>query len=32
LINNSGKYGGIMMWFKYYDDQDGYNSSMKSDV
>ena len=20
------------MWFKYYDDQDGYNSSVKSDV
>ncbi|KAL6842165.1 hypothetical protein ACP4OV_028144 [Aristida adscensionis] len=32
LIKSSGKYGGIMLWSKYYDDQDGYSSSVKSDV
>uniref|UniRef100_M8C933 chitinase n=1 Tax=Aegilops tauschii TaxID=37682 RepID=M8C933_AEGTA len=32
LIKSIGKYGGIMLWSKYYDDQDGYNSSVKSEV
>ncbi|XP_051229055.1 acidic endochitinase-like [Lolium perenne] len=32
LIKTSGKYGGIMLWSKYYDDQDNYSSSVKSDV
>ncbi|KAI5010803.1 hypothetical protein ZWY2020_012940 [Hordeum vulgare] len=32
LIKSAGKYGGIMLWSKYYDDQDGYSSSVKSDV
>ncbi|KAF7003778.1 hypothetical protein CFC21_019063 [Triticum aestivum] len=32
LIKSTGKYGGIMLWSKYYDDQDGYSSSVKSDV
>ncbi|CAM0876341.1 unnamed protein product [Alopecurus aequalis] len=32
LIKSSAKYGGIMLWSKYYDDQDGYSSSVKSDV
>ncbi|KAF8690710.1 hypothetical protein HU200_041085 [Digitaria exilis] len=29
LIKGSGKYGGIMLWSKYYDDQDDYSSSRK---
>ncbi|KAJ1288915.1 hypothetical protein BS78_02G125000 [Paspalum vaginatum] len=32
LIKGSGKYGGIMLWSKYYDDQDHYSNSVKSDV
>ncbi|VAI82524.1 unnamed protein product [Triticum turgidum subsp. durum] len=32
LIKRTGKYGGIMLWSKYYDDQDGYSSSVKTDV
>ena len=32
LIKSAGKYGGIMLWSKYYDDQDGYSSSVKNDV
>ncbi|KAF0909287.1 hypothetical protein E2562_033602 [Oryza meyeriana var. granulata] len=32
MIKGSGKYGGIMLWSKYYDDQDDYSSSVKSDV
>uniref|UniRef100_M8C8F0 chitinase n=1 Tax=Aegilops tauschii TaxID=37682 RepID=M8C8F0_AEGTA len=32
MIKSAGKYGGIMLWSKYYDDQDGYSSSVKSDV
>lgn len=31
-ITNSGKYGGVMLWSKYYDDQTGYSSSIKNDV
>ncbi|GJN13137.1 hypothetical protein PR202_ga31474 [Eleusine coracana subsp. coracana] len=32
LIKKSGKYGEIMLWSKYYDDQDDYSSSVKSNV
>ncbi|KAJ0031671.1 hypothetical protein Pint_13906 [Pistacia integerrima] len=28
----SSKYGGVMLWSKYYDDQSGYSSSIKNDV
>lgn len=31
-IKGSGKYGGVMLWSKYYDDQTGYSSSIKSHV
>ncbi|KAK8570428.1 hypothetical protein V6N13_003108 [Hibiscus sabdariffa] len=31
-IKNSSKYGGVMLWSKYYDDQSGYSSSIKSHV
>ena len=31
-IKDSSKYGGIMLWSKYYDDQSGYSSSIKSHV
>ncbi|XP_021890539.1 hevamine-A-like [Carica papaya] len=31
-IKNSGKYGGVMLWSKYYDDQSGYSSKIKSHV
>ncbi|OAY58567.1 hevamine-A [Manihot esculenta] len=31
-IKGSGKYGGVMLWSKYYDDQSGYSSSIKSHV
>ncbi|KAJ0031670.1 hypothetical protein Pint_13907 [Pistacia integerrima] len=31
-IKSSEKYGGVMLWSKYYDDQSGYSSSIKSDV
>ncbi|KAF9595711.1 hypothetical protein IFM89_003453 [Coptis chinensis] len=31
-IKGSSKYGGVMLWSKYYDDQTGYSSSIKSDV
>ncbi|XP_062008404.1 hevamine-A-like [Rosa rugosa] len=31
-IKNSAKYGGVMLWSKYYDDLDGYSSSIKNDV
>ncbi|KAK8570432.1 hypothetical protein V6N13_003112 [Hibiscus sabdariffa] len=31
-IKNSSKYGGVMLWSKYYDDQSGYSSSIKSQV
>ncbi|EOX95833.1 Hevamine-A precursor [Theobroma cacao] len=29
-IKSSSKYGGVMLWSKYYDDQSGYSSSIKS--
>ncbi|KAL6123157.1 hypothetical protein ACLB2K_075680 [Fragaria x ananassa] len=31
-IKTSAKYGGIMLWSKYYDDLDGYSSSIKNHV
>ncbi|XP_059302809.1 acidic endochitinase-like [Lycium ferocissimum] len=31
-IKSSDKYGGVMLWSKYYDDQTNYSSSIKSDV
>lgn len=31
-IKGSIKYGGIMLWSKYYDDLTGYSSSIKSHV
>ncbi|XVE73785.1 hypothetical protein DITRI_Ditri11bG0146300 [Diplodiscus trichospermus] len=32
VIKQSSKYGGVMLWSKYYDDQNGYSSSIKSHV
>ncbi|CAN4111515.1 unnamed protein product [Withania somnifera] len=31
-IKKSSKYGGVMLWSKYYDDQTKYSSLIKSDV
>lgn len=31
-IQDSKIYGGVMLWSKYYDDQTGYNSAIKSHV
>ncbi|XP_021288521.1 acidic endochitinase-like [Herrania umbratica] len=31
-IKGSAKYGGVMLWSKYYDDQSGYSSAIKNDV
>lgn len=31
-IKGSAKYGGVMLWSKYYDDQSGYSTSIKSHV
>ncbi|WCJ44242.1 Acidic endochitinase [Euphorbia peplus] len=31
-IKGSAKYGGVMLWSKYYDDQSGYSSSIKNHV
>lgn len=31
-IKGSSKYGGVMLWSKYYDDQTGYSSSIKTHV
>ncbi|EEF29073.1 hevamine-A [Ricinus communis] len=31
-IKGSTKYGGVMLWSKYYDDQSGYSSSIRSHV
>ncbi|KAG6663599.1 hypothetical protein CIPAW_02G036700 [Carya illinoinensis] len=31
-IKSSAKYGGVMLWSKYYDDRTGYSSSIKSSV
>jgi len=32
IIKGSTKYGGVMLWSKYYDDQTGYSSSIKSHI
>ncbi|GAA0149307.1 hypothetical protein Leryth_020184 [Lithospermum erythrorhizon] len=32
VIKGSSKYGGVMLWSKYYDDQDGYSSAIKKYV
>lgn len=31
-IKGSDKYGGVMLWSKYYDDQSGYSSAIKNHV
>ncbi|CAN1174286.1 Acidic endochitinase [Linum perenne] len=31
-IKKSGKYGGIMLWSKYYDEQSGYSKAIKDHV
>ncbi|KAL6994617.1 chitinase [Sarracenia purpurea var. burkii] len=31
-IKKSAKYGGVMLWLKYYDDQTGYSSAIKGSV
>ena len=31
-IKTAANYGGVMLWSKFYDDQTGYSSSIKSDV
>ncbi|GAU39774.1 hypothetical protein TSUD_220180 [Trifolium subterraneum] len=31
-IQDSSKYGGVMLWSRYYDDQSGYSSSIKNHV
>ncbi|XVF78430.1 hypothetical protein PTKIN_Ptkin14bG0132100 [Pterospermum kingtungense] len=31
-IKGSAKYGGVMLWSRFYDDQSGYNSAIKNDV
>ena len=32
LIRDTPKYGGVMLWSKYYDDRTGYSSAIKSHV
>ncbi|KAM0934286.1 putative chitinase [Dioscorea sansibarensis] len=32
LLKGSDKYGGVMLWSKYYDDQTGYSYAIKNDV
>ncbi|XP_010035193.2 hevamine-A [Eucalyptus grandis] len=32
VIKKSAKYGGVMLWSKYYDDKNGYSDSIKSSV
>ncbi|MFS7945521.1 putative chitinase [Helianthus anomalus] len=32
VIKSSPKYGGVMLWSKYYDDQSGYSAAIKKDV
>ncbi|XP_059625442.1 acidic endochitinase-like [Cornus florida] len=32
VIKRSPKYGGVMLWSKYWDDQSGYSSSIRSSV
>ncbi|KAE8815226.1 Acidic endochitinase [Hordeum vulgare] len=31
-LKGSSKYGGVMLWSKFYDDQDGYSSAIKKAV
>ncbi|XP_006645798.2 acidic endochitinase-like [Oryza brachyantha] len=31
-LKTTSKYGGVMLWSKYYDDQDGYSSAIKNAV
>ncbi|KAI3451088.1 hypothetical protein Pfo_007753 [Paulownia fortunei] len=31
-IKGSAKYGGVMLWDKYHDDQSGYSSAIRNDV
>ncbi|OEL27047.1 Acidic endochitinase [Dichanthelium oligosanthes] len=31
-MKNSTKYGGVMLWSKFYDEQDGYSSAIKNSV
>ncbi|XP_047060404.1 acidic endochitinase-like [Lolium rigidum] len=31
-LKGSSKYGGVMLWSKFYDDQDGYSSAIKNSV
>ncbi|XP_037416767.1 hevamine-A-like [Triticum dicoccoides] len=31
-LKGSSKYGGVMLWSKFYDDQDGYSSAIKNAV
>ncbi|KAL0339016.1 UNVERIFIED_CONTAM: Acidic endochitinase [Sesamum angustifolium] len=31
-IKGSNKYGGVMLWDKYYDDRSGYSAAIKNDV
>ncbi|GKU89197.1 hypothetical protein SLEP1_g3365 [Rubroshorea leprosula] len=32
VINKSAKYGGVMLWSKYYDDKNGYSASIVNSV
>ncbi|GLU21194.1 hypothetical protein SLE2022_373480 [Rubroshorea leprosula] len=32
VIKNSAKYGGVMLWSKYYDDKNGYSASIVKNV
>ncbi|KAJ8773189.1 hypothetical protein K2173_028366 [Erythroxylum novogranatense] len=32
VIKRSAKYGGVMLWSKYYDDQNGYSTAIKASV
>ncbi|CAN1238071.1 Acidic endochitinase [Linum grandiflorum] len=32
VIKDSSKYGGVMLWSKFYDDQTGYSKSIKNSV
>ncbi|KAG1355380.1 putative Hevamine-A [Cocos nucifera] len=31
-LKKTSKYGGVMLWSRYYDDQTGYSKAIKSDV
>ena len=32
LVKGSPKYGGVMLWSKFYDDRTGYSSAIRNDV